>query len=549
MKALKEKRISLRSLWRRGLVILSLFALILAVGCSDSDESGTDEGGGGGGGGSGGSSGKTIVGMSILDRPACESEIQYEGFPIKLDGIKVLVRYNDNSTAEITDTSKLYVDPPFYQNKEYPGGYDVYLTNSEFINWMGNAPLSFVAKGIRNVTEFHWTGSVAKKTYFSDDIPNLSGLSLEMRYEDGDHANLYHKVLPLPKDWQYWEFSQREDRDEPFIAIYFPRSGLGAPVTPVSFIPLDKIYYVEKVEFDPAPAFADPIFVFDANVFGTGATTTAPANVTPALQAAWLNRIRDAKVKISYTDTTETRTYTIPEIDTMRYYTWSEGTNAWESNPVLELMIVPGEPKQNPAVMNAVDNKKGTSIKFRYRGTALTDALPVPIYGQFINITAVAKDGVDVVYDLRGTGDWPDGLYQDSIVTLASKIDVTANYALYTDKSVIAPKTLAFDNGDPTLSGWTRKPGIGVDGVSYGINLAGAIGNPPDPATSTIGIPMPQTLPGSRQTVWIADNITELNLTKDAIKKVQVTFGLNPLVAGNAKPTTIPVSFIKVKQY
>ena len=39
MKALKEKRVSLRSLFRRSLVILSLFALVFAVGCNNTDDS------------------------------------------------------------------------------------------------------------------------------------------------------------------------------------------------------------------------------------------------------------------------------------------------------------------------------------------------------------------------------------------------------------------------------------------------------------------------------------------------------------------------------
>ena len=39
MKALKEKRISLRSLWRRSLVILSLLALVF-VACGDGDGDG-----------------------------------------------------------------------------------------------------------------------------------------------------------------------------------------------------------------------------------------------------------------------------------------------------------------------------------------------------------------------------------------------------------------------------------------------------------------------------------------------------------------------------
>jgi len=547
MKALKEKRISLRSLWRRGLVILSLFALILAVGCSDSDESGTD---GGGGGGTVTNSGKTIVGYTIIDRPACENETQYEGWPIKLDGIKVKVLYDDRTWEDITDTSRLYVSPPRYRNKEWPGNYTVRLTNNAAVNQIDTYAWLNFPLGIKNAIEFHWTGSIPKDTYFSDDIPTFSGLSLEIKYEGADHGDLYHQKLDLPKDWQYWEFSQPTDRDRDFIRVYFPRSAaLLAPPPPVSpevKIPMKKIYYVQKVEFDPAPAFADPIFVFADYVFGTGGTNTTNALVTDDLENAWIKRIWDATIKVSYSDTEEVHTFSVPQVDTMRDFTWSEKLEMYESNPRLKLWEVPAEPLKNPVYKNAVDNKKGTFIRFAYRGIPM-ERLQVPIYGQFINIQAVAKDGVDVEYDLTGTGEWPDALYMDSIVTLASKIKVTANYALYTDKSVTAPFDLTFDGGELNSAGtnWTRKPGTGVQDKSYGINLAGAIGSS---ATSDIGIPVLTTL-GSGKEVWLPDNTTDLTLKKDATKKVQITYTFDNvnLITGNPKATTIPVSFIKVK--
>ena len=87
MKALKEKRIGLRSLWRRGLVILSLFALVFAS-CSDS--SGTDvevptE-----------PTWREIAKAEILGTPAT----QYEGTRFNTTGLSVKVTYADGGTDE-----------------------------------------------------------------------------------------------------------------------------------------------------------------------------------------------------------------------------------------------------------------------------------------------------------------------------------------------------------------------------------------------------------------------------------------------------------------
>jgi len=88
MKALKEKRISLRSLWRRGLVILSLFALVF-VSCSDSSGS-TDE--------------TTATGPYPISVEIYNGSLgtQYEGtyFDMKAGNISARVVYSDNTTKE-----------------------------------------------------------------------------------------------------------------------------------------------------------------------------------------------------------------------------------------------------------------------------------------------------------------------------------------------------------------------------------------------------------------------------------------------------------------
>jgi len=111
MKALKEKRVSLRSLFRRSLVILSLLALAFAS-CNDS----------------GGSSGETqptngtqppttppkaalttVLTMTVVKHPYMPS---FEGAYPDLTGLEVLVKWTDGAQELVKDPTKFTVYPP-----------------------------------------------------------------------------------------------------------------------------------------------------------------------------------------------------------------------------------------------------------------------------------------------------------------------------------------------------------------------------------------------------------------------------------------------------
>jgi len=123
MKALKEKRVSLRSLFRRSLVILSLLALAFAfASCGDS-------GGGGGGGDTQPTNGTTpppppaeskyVEKLEIMKHPNTYS---YEAGAPDITGLRVAVYWNDNGASSVqiidvdgmdSEEAKLfYVDPP-----------------------------------------------------------------------------------------------------------------------------------------------------------------------------------------------------------------------------------------------------------------------------------------------------------------------------------------------------------------------------------------------------------------------------------------------------
>jgi len=94
MKALKEKRVSLRSLFRRSLVILSLLALAFAS-CSDSGGSDVTSSTPPGQGPGTTIPAKYVQSMTVLEHPYLPS---YEGAYPDLTGLKVLVFWSDNTT-------------------------------------------------------------------------------------------------------------------------------------------------------------------------------------------------------------------------------------------------------------------------------------------------------------------------------------------------------------------------------------------------------------------------------------------------------------------
>jgi len=125
MKALKEKRVSLRSLFRRSLVILSLLALAFAVASCNSDSGSPDPSGPSSPSSPSGPSdpsgpseptgprdAPTVKSMVVLKHPNMPS---YEGAAPDLSGLSVLVKLSDSkgTITEKTYTGASFtVDPP-----------------------------------------------------------------------------------------------------------------------------------------------------------------------------------------------------------------------------------------------------------------------------------------------------------------------------------------------------------------------------------------------------------------------------------------------------
>jgi len=235
MKALKEKRISLRSLWRRGLVILSLFALVFAS-CSDSS------------GGVSESSGPRVVRYSIKTGPTND---QYMGQEVDLTGMVLEVYLNDGNRKDYAwedyksriktnprvvtgwyyDKDSVWFNPATYYDVTFdgllaseplqfgvPGKPDVYpIVTDLFVSklywgydeeddeyWYGRYLRNW-AMGMDNGRTvgdlgLHLTGSAnmkQKTAYVDDDTFDFAGLTLEADYLT--NLKKLKEIIPLIK--------------------------------------------------------------------------------------------------------------------------------------------------------------------------------------------------------------------------------------------------------------------------------------------------------------------------------------------------------------
>ena len=186
MKALKEKRINLRSLWRMGLVILSVLALAF-VGCAktDGDSPGTTDPGNGGNTGPAATQSRVIpTGFSIAENPASFAGALFEGQTFDLTGMVLNVRFSDNSSQLIPfDPSKMTIFPAIYDGRfgnPNQNPYQLtYADNGAYVT----VPL-YVPNGVMRLVDLDITGNMHKQDYLIDEIPNFYGLTVYGRYSN-----------------------------------------------------------------------------------------------------------------------------------------------------------------------------------------------------------------------------------------------------------------------------------------------------------------------------------------------------------------------------
>ena len=487
MKALKEKRISLRSLWRRGLVILSLFALVFAS-CADTDK----------GGGAETPSGPALSSIEIVQSPADAAKLDpanakaynsYEGLPVNLKGLQVLLKYDsnpkDNRVITLDNSSaKFYTEPSYAvgflaydasnNNVWYPMVNYTLIVEVGGKPWTANLkipnviPISRaeswtkVQNGIGNGykyaddPELFWsqglklTGSLTEKLYV-DDFPTLSKYVLQARYSDGED-----KDIPLGPD-SNWAIRPRYDNGldktgkgdllvivgknpltstDPRVTASPHGSDtigayLGGPTTkidPALTAPhmYEQVYHVKSIEIISGDELKPFFYWYDD---GT---------------EAWIDRLIKAntKLRVNYTDGAP-KEFTVQEATWMNDV-WYNRAPEWVS--VFTPFGVKGIKDSSVATNTYPDglphsrNRKPL-ITLNYRGGTTT--IDVPVYTRLVGLNVTPKAGGDMItVDMRKRDNDVGGM---NATAFAALIDVVATFQTASGVDPVLTKDLILD--------------------------------------------------------------------------------------------------------
>jgi len=379
MKALKEKRISLRSLWRMGLVALSVFALAFtACGSSDGTPTGPTNPGGSA------NTAKVPIAFSVKTYPNTSSGPVFEGQPVDLSGLVLNVRYADNTVDEaVTDLRRVSIEPNVYITGHNVGSLvnplDVTDAKTEWVPltqyWLTytenlqtiRIPISPSSLGQHQyLLDMEVTGHMTKDEYLIDEIPDFRGLTVNGVYSIGVGAsgrwkpdmshllstqNTYiRKEIPLdtkyPEHRWAWVWNAQlgtgsfSPNDNPGVLVSIGSFGQifskikGDGTTEAGSyldgerIQLAALYNIWKIEVDRAPSFSNPIFYDDPTLISAipinkSGTTYTENNVNDFLKAVevrqnrWIDKaFSDMTLKVTYLNN-EAKSYTLPALKTM----------------------------------------------------------------------------------------------------------------------------------------------------------------------------------------------------------------------------------------
>jgi len=466
MKALKEKRISLRSLWRRGLVILSLFALVFAS-CGESSTEET-------------SSGPRIVSISVKTPPAND---QYYGRPVDLEGTTLEVKYANGDKKVIDDISKFTAYPRIvtgyydenatgwngfftgmggcwiaysnFSEKPAYAAFDgkvwgIYPTNTPAFNGRGPLAGREEDEGMYDMG-LHLTGTarvIGKPYYVDDDSVDLSGLALEADYFYFDRTA--GKLLRDRKEvsiadvtWKIYPDYGNKNADGSYKGYIYLTAGEDYTD-----------FFVLKYDDNGDPVYDLPAAV---EVYRKGVTVAAPLDTVytvkkggirlakepdlgdyfywqPNTRNSWLDRLGDdAQLIVSYDGSgASDRTFYVKDLaknQRIWYNARPEEGDWWQhANTAAiddDFDIVP---IQYPLTVKA---NPEPGIVLYYRGAEYK--IPVDVYTTLLSVTAEPKEAGDIMFS-------PDA-YRDNDVDnglpgsrgLAALLNVKATYQAYND--------------------------------------------------------------------------------------------------------------------
>jgi len=471
MKALKEKRISLRSLWRRGLVILSLFALVFAS-CNTSDD--PDES-------TPGSSGKTLLEIRVKTHPTVQN---YEGLPVEIGGIVIEARYAganqyDWVTVSDKDLSSFRVSPKYTQRIVTSDGkdgttntapYTLYATGADGLVMAGinlkvtnlvrsnnynsvnssdnlgtiydpndlygnsNPVGDHIADGL-NIVALPGT---YKDKYYVDDFPDFTGIKVYGQYRNGDF-----KEIKLDEDirWEIRPDYTNAGKDDP--------TGPGVLAITIGGRTNSELWGSDNYNQGYAPAWENgnegvTVYAKLSEVYHvTGIELAEPLNFNDGTNGifywendaatSWLSldgrsgRLVDAKLTVTYSNK-ESKAKSM--LDAVRMNTvW------YNQNPSLNVrpLTVRGIEDTVKSIQSATTtwpNHKKPQVTIYYRG--LTVPCDVYIYSKFSALSAMPIEGVTLPIEVDVSGQDNDKIGNNE-KWLADRIKVVATFTAYTD--------------------------------------------------------------------------------------------------------------------
>jgi len=278
MKALKEKRISLRSALRRSLVILSLLALVFA-GCSSSDDDTSSNGGGGGYQGGGG---PRAVSITVAVEPTGPS---YQGLPPNLTGMVLDVTWDNGTMSRVEGD---LIGQGFYPVPNYCDEAGLGTAISAFTIASANSTASsgpFRVPGVIFCAKLDLT-SKGQVIWYSDQKPDYTNFDLEATYRyDSDRPYADARttgIMPTASMWGNEVITKAKigiSQSYPTVSVnqvtnWFVNASIGnmpgssGPGVSSERLMITNYYEVAGIEYVPDSAAWDTVFDDDVKYAG-----------------------------------------------------------------------------------------------------------------------------------------------------------------------------------------------------------------------------------------------------------------------------------------
>ena len=510
MKALKEKRISLRSLLRRSLVILSLLALVFAS-CGDSSSSSS-----GGEGGGSNYDGPPIVKVTLPDEI---TETQYLATPVNMNGLSATVYFADGTSVVDNNLTRFRCDPAIVFGQYVPGlddptafkgmdncrvtyfavngeRYDKYLTLKDVVGiyrsptqddsvpdpldpwasptladaWKLDPNYGSKAQGVQ-LTGI--TSSTRQRKVFVDtETFDFSGLALEANYYNGatkviNFNNVDWKILPdydrrdpvtnVSPGYLYITVGKNNDSQNhanPLKNGFQGWTPEGSPISTLASMYADGITVIMPL---------DVVYTVDGIDFVEPPELPDYFFWMENSKEAWLDRLLLSILEIKYKGTSEVKRYSIAELVEKRPVWFNENINQTEAAlgvlplayPFIKAKLKENYPKvteNNGAKIITPGAIPGITVYYRGFKTFVN----VDVYSQFVRLDVVSADGGDLAFD-KSSQDNDNYGTMGTEKGLMSRILVTATYRAYNDTALEkeVPLTWADTAAPGPLTYWT----------------------------------------------------------------------------------------------